>query len=572
MGESERAQRAPCLTDSQVAVAARFGTEERIIRGQILFSRGERGVDFFLVLDGAIEIFHQDRGGDPRTIAVHRRHQFSGELALFNDQKVLVDARVTESGHVIRMSQTRLRRLLADEPDIARTVLGAYILRRLSYIRYGQAAVAVVGDLGSAATLSILRFLERNGFPVTALEITEPDTLQFLRNSDVDSSRQKFPLVVYGQGKILENPAIEVLAEHLGIREELRSGDEVADLAIVGAGPAGLAAAVYGASEGLRTVVLEAEAPGGQAGSSSMIENYLGFPLGVSGQDLAARAEIQAQKFGARIALPRRVAGLDCAGSPFTLRMEDGDTVRARSLVIATGAHYRRLDLPDVARFEGSGIQYAATAVEARLCAGEEVVVVGGANSAGQAAVFLSKQARHVHLLVRGPALALKMSHYLQERVQASDRISVHVHTRLTALDGARHLDTAHWVDTRTGTGTARKVAGVFLMTGATPNTAWLGDCLETDRDGFLCTGAQVTRHTDAFTRRRAHDLETSVPGIFAVGDVRAESVKRVASAVGEGSVVVSAVHQVLGEQAAPQDGSRVREPRPHHAPTGAPR
>ncbi|MGW4673249.1 FAD-dependent oxidoreductase [Streptomyces sp. NPDC004324] len=555
-----------------MALAARFGTEERITRGQILFSRGERGVDFFLVLDGAIEIFHQDRGGGPRTIAVHRRHQFSGELALFNDQKVLVDARVTESGRVIRMSQTRLRRLLADEPDIARTVLGAYIVRRLSYIRYGQAAVAVVGDLGSASTLSILRFLERNGFPVTALEITEPDTLQYLRNRDVESSRQKFPVVVYGQGKILENPTIEVLAEHLGIREELRSGDEVADLAIVGAGPAGLAAAVYGASEGLRTVVLEAEAPGGQAGSSSMIENYLGFPLGVSGQDLAARAEIQAQKFGARIALPRRVAGLDCTGSPFTLRMEDGDTVRARSLVIATGAHYRRLDLPDVARFEGSGIQYAATAVEARLCAGEEVVVVGGANSAGQAAVFLSKQARHVHLLVRGPALALKMSHYLQERVQASDRISVHVNTRLTALDGARHLDTAHWVDTRTGTGTARKVAGVFLMTGATPNTAWLGDCLETDRDGFLCTGAQITGHTGAFTHRRAHDLETSVPGIFAVGDVRAESVKRVASAVGEGSVVVSAVHQVLGEQAAPQDRSRAGEPRPHHFPTGAPR
>ncbi|MCE4947584.1 FAD-dependent oxidoreductase [Streptomyces albulus] len=318
------------------------------------------------------------------------------------------------------------------------------------------------------------------------------------------------------------------------------------DLAVVGAGPAGLAAAVYAASEGLRTVVLEAEAPGGQAGTSSMIENYLGFPIGVSGQALAGRAQVQAQKFGARIVLPRLVVWLDCERRPYTITLEDGDRVRGRTVVVATGARYRRLDLPGLDRFEGNGIHYAATLMGAGLCENEEVAVVGGANSAGQAGVFLSRHARRVQMLIRGPGLSETMSRYLQDRIEATDRILVHPHTELTGLEGDEHLTGVRWADNRTGAEEFRPIANVFLMLGATPNTDWLQGCLETDHRHFIRVGADVTDHRTRADGAPPSGLETSLPGVFAVGDVRAGSVKRVASAVGEGSVVVAAVHRAL--------------------------
>jgi thioredoxin reductase (NADPH) len=313
----------------------------------------------------------------------------------------------------------------------------------------------------------------------------------------------------------------------------------VFDLAVVGAGPAGLAAAVYGASEGLQTIVVESTAPGGQAGTSSKIENYLGFPTGISGQALAGRAQVQAQKFGARLALSRAVIGLDCDRAPYTLRLDDGESIRARAIVVATGARYRKLDVAGYERFEGAGIYYAATAMEAGLCADEEIVVVGGGNSAGQAAVFLARSAKHVHVLVRAHGLAATMSDYLVQRIERSDRISLHPHSEVSALAGDTSLESVTWTNRGNGERTTRPARSIFVMIGAEPNTQWAEGCLALDAQGFVCTGASAGADADS-------PYATSRPGVYAVGDVRSGSVKRVASGVGEGSVVVQSIHRFL--------------------------
>ncbi|MFB6566464.1 FAD-dependent oxidoreductase [Streptomyces noursei] len=488
---------------------------------------------------------HEAPDGACQVITVHGPHQFTGELDLFNDRKSLVNGRMAEDGQVVRLNRPQFRRLLAAEPDIYETVMRALILRRLGLIQHGQATVVVAGPPTTADPLRVLRFLERNGYPVAVVDPAGgPAAREVLTRYGLDG-RRSWPVVVYRPDRFLENPTNRELAQQLGLAEDL---DPLAvyDLAVVGAGPAGLAAAVYAASEGLRTVVLEAEAeaPGGQAGTSSMIENYLGFPVGVSGQALAGRAQVQAQKFGARIVLPRLVVWLDCERRPYTITLEDGDRVRARTVVVATGARYRRLDLPGLDRFEGNGIHYAATLMEAGLCENEEVAVVGGANSAGQAGVFLSRHARRVQMLIRGPGLSETMSRYLQDRIEATDRILVHPHTELTGLEGDEHLTGVRWADNRTGAEEFRSIANVFLMLGATPNTDWLQGCLETDHRHFIRVGADVTDHRTRADGASPSGLETSLPGVFAVGDVRAGSVKRVASAVGEGSVVVAAVHR----------------------------
>jgi thioredoxin reductase (NADPH) len=535
----------PALTDEQVARASRIGHVEDVRAGTVLFQRGDRGVDFFIVLHGSIEIFQDSPDGVPHLLTVHGPHHFTGELALFNDQKLLVTGLMGEDGRLLRLRLPQLRRLLSAEPDIADVVLRAFILRRLGFIQHGQATVVVAGPPTTADTLRVLRFLRRNGYPVTAVDPTSGAGAQELLAQYGLEGRRNWPVVVYGPGRVLENPGNHELASSLGICEDLEPGT-VFDVAVIGAGPAGLGAAVYAASEGLRTVVLESEAPGGQASTSSMIENYLGFPTGVTGQALAARAQVQAQKFGARVALPRTVMSLDCSRRPYTLHLENGEQVLTRSVVVATGAHYRRLGLDGLGRFEGNGVHYAATAMEAGLCAGEEVVVVGGANSAGQAAVFLSQHARRVHMLVRGTGLSDSMSRYLEDRIEASDRIALHLQSELTALGGERHLTDVQWTDRRTGVVETHAVTNVFLMLGATPNTGWLCEGVETDHRGFVRVGTEVSDRSHYPDGGPPGGLETSLPGVFAVGDVRAGSVKRVASAVGEGSVVVSAVHRAL--------------------------
>jgi len=547
------AQTFPRLTEEQVARAAAFGRIEDLKRGTVLFERGDRTVDFFLVLEGNIEIYETGPDGAPHVFTVHAERQFTGELDLFNDRDILVGGRMGVDGRVVRMNRAQFRRMLAAEPDIAEIIMRAFILRRVGLIQHAQGAVTLIASRRRAtgSSLRIQRFLARNGYPVRVLDLDgaqqEEARAAFAEHGLAEDDA---PIVVCGPGRVLQDPSNRDLADCLGIAEPLDPG-AVFDLAIVGAGPSGLAAAVYGASEGLATIVLEAEAPGGQAGTSSKIENYLGFPTGISGQALAGRAQVQAQKFGARIAVPRTVVRLSGERPPYALRLDDGGEARARAVVIATGARYRTLEgVPGFERFEGgNGIHYAATAIEAGLCEREEVIVVGGGNSAGQAAVFLSRRAAHVHVLVRGPNLAASMSDYLVGRIEAADTITLHTETEIVALDGGRHLERVRWRNRRTGAEEEREIANVFLMLGAVPNTEWLqGSGVALDEKGFVRVGGSGFAPPEAGDGRTPHVLETNRRGVFAVGDARAGSVKRVASAVGEGSIVVSSVHQVLAE------------------------
>ena len=545
-----QAQTFPRLTDEQVSRAKAFGRVEELPKGTVLFSRGDRTVDFFLMLEGSVEIYEDGPDGEPNVITVHGKHQFTGELDLFNDRDILVGGRMGEDGRVVRMNRPQFRRLLTAEPDIAETIMRAFILRRVGLMQHAQGAVTLVASRyhGVGGGLRVQRFLSRNGYPLRVLDL-ENDGAAARAVLDANGyGADDLPVVVCGPGRAMRNPSNAQLASCLGIMEDIEP-DAVFDVAVVGAGPSGLAAAVYAASEGLSTLVLESEAPGGQAGTSSKIENYLGFPTGISGQALAGRAQVQAQKFGARIAVPRTVARLDCDRRPYALHLDDGSQVQAKAVVIATGATYRRLgQVENAERFEGgNGIHYAATAIEAGLCEREEAAVVGGGNSAGQAAVYLSRFASHVHILVRGEGLAASMSDYLVSRIEASDRITLHTFTEVTALAGERHLERVTWRDRRTGAEETRPVSNLFLMLGAVPNTDWLRDCgVALDDNGFIRVGGAGEEGDPRWEGRAPHLLETSRPGIFAVGDVRAGSVKRVASSVGEGSVVVSSVHQVL--------------------------
>ena len=532
------AQTFPRLSSEQAARVAQYGTEERLAAGTLVFERGQRSVDFFLVLEGAIDIFDEDADGAPNVFTTHRERQFTGEMDLFNDRQILVSGRTSTDSRVVRVSRPDFRRLIAAEPDIGELIMRAFILRRVGLIVHGQGGVELVGPGHGVDTLRLQRFLTRNGYPHRVLDTqADQDAAGFLACFDL--TPEQLPVVVLPGHRLLRNPATAGLADALGLTEPL-DGDTVFNVAVIGAGPAGLAAAVYASSEGLRTVVLESIAPGGQAGTSSKIENYLGFPTGISGQALAGRAQAQAQKFGARLAIARPVEALDCSTRPFAVRLEGGQQVRAAAVIVATGARYRRLGLANQHRYEGAGIHYAATAMEAKLCGGAEVAVIGGGNSAGQAAVFLSRHAAHVHIVVRGAGLAATMSDYLVQRIDTSPQITVHTHTEVTALAGDPDLNQVTFTDRRTGAAVVLPIANLFLMIGAEPNTEWLDGCLALDDKGFVVTGHAADGGA------LASPYATTTPGIFAVGDVRAGSVKRVASGVGEGSVVVQAVHQFL--------------------------
>lgn len=525
------AQTFPALPAEMIARVALFGEEETIAEGAMLFRRGDRGVDFFLCVEGAIEILDVDAKGHECVVHVHEPGQFTGELDLFNDRKILVSARARQGTRVIRVGRADFRRMIAAEPDIGEIVMRAFILRRVGMLLHGEAGVALVGPARAADTARIETFLTRNAFPHRRIDTeSDPAADGFLRCFALSDS--DLPVVV-AEGRALRNPSNAQLADALGLASAI-DPNHIHDVAVIGAGPAGLAAAVYAASEGLDTIVIEGVAPGGQAGTSSKIENYLGFPTGISGQALAGRAQVQAQKFGARLLVSRSAAGIDCDSRPYRLTLDDGATLQAHAVVVATGARYRKLDLPRYAELEGNGIYYAATAMEAGLCAAQDVVVIGGGNSAGQAAVYLSRTAGHVHMLVRGPGLAATMSRYLIDRIEASDRISLHPYSEVTELEGDRHLRALSWTDRRSGETRRHEVGALFVMIGAQPNTDWLDGCVELDQAGFVKTGAGET-----FFCSSAH-------GVFAVGDVRSGSVKRVASGVGEGSVVVAAIHRYL--------------------------
>jgi thioredoxin reductase (NADPH) len=535
---AREAQTFPHLTPEMLARLAPYGHEERLAAGTLLFERGQRSVDFFVVLAGSVEIYDHDQDGRVNVFTVHGERQFTGELDLFNNREILVSGRAGAHSRVLRVKRADFRRMVTAETDIGEIIMRAFILRRVGLIRHVQGGVVLIGAGHAGDTLRLQRFLVRNGYPHRLLD-TELDAEAggFLHGFAL--TPDQLPVVVTPDHRILRNPTAALLADGLGLTERI-DPDRVFDVAVVGAGPAGLAAAVYAASEGLDTIVIEAVAPGGQAGTSSKIENYLGFPTGISGQALAGRAQVQAQKFGARLAMSRSAAGLDCSGRPYRIRLDDGQQVAASAVVVATGARYRKIDVPDYGRFEGQGIHYAATAMEAQLCAGEEVIVVGGGNSAGQAAVFLSRTVRHVHMLVRAGGLAATMSDYLVQRIDSSPRITLHTQTEITALAGDGYLRRVTWTRRDTGASETRPVGNLFVMIGAEPNTDWLRSCLDLDPKGFVVTGQ------DRAGLALASPFATTTPGVFAVGDVRSGSVKRVASGVGEGSVVVSAVHQFL--------------------------
>jgi thioredoxin reductase (NADPH) len=529
----------PKLSPAMAARVASYGREEFVPEGTLLFARGERNIDFFLVLDGRIDIFDIDDDGQPQVFHSHEAMQFSGELDLFTGRQILVSGRAARPTRVVRVSRDAFRRMMSAEPDISEIIMRAYILRRVGLIRHAT-GVVVIGPAHSGDVLRIVRFLERNGHPHRLID-TETDPLAdgFFECVKVQSAT--LPAVVYGAENVLGNPTTGELADALGLTWEI-DPEHVYDLVVVGAGPAGLAAGVYGASEGLDTIIIEGLAPGGQAGTSSKIENYLGFPTGISGQALAGRAQVQAQKFGARILISRHVNKLNCKTHEFHLELAESATVRARAVVVASGARYRSLDIPNYARFEGQGIHYAATAMEAKLCNDEEVVIVGGGNSAGQAAMYLSRTAKHVHMLVRARGLAATMSSYLVQRIAASPQITLYTQTELTALDGDHRVRTVTWCNTA-GDTTTKDIGNVFVMIGAAPNTDWLNGCLELDPKGFVLTGTAAGEEASS-------PYATSCPGGWAVGDVRAGSVKRVAAGVGEGSVVVQAIHHYLNPDA----------------------
>ena len=462
---SRSAQTFPELSVEMAERVAAFGKEEALPKGTYVFRRGERGVDFFLVLEGSIEILDFDKHGEPHIITIHGPRQFTGELDLFNERQILVSGRTGADSRVVRIKRPDFRRMVTAEPDIAEIIMRAFILRRVGLIRHGHGGVTLVGSSHGGDTLRIERFLMRNGYPHRMLDTDhDKDAQGFLDCFELTPA--ELPVVVAPDNTVLRNPSNADLADALGLTETI-DPEVVYDLAVVGAGPAGLAAAVYGASEGLSTIVIEAMAPGGQAGTSSKIENYLGFPTGISGQALAGRAQVQAQKFGARLAISRPAVAIEKNGGAYHVTLEGGNTVSSRVVVIATGARYRKLDVPNYAKFEGQGIHYAATAMEAQLCLNEEICVVGGGNSAGQAAIYLSRHAKHVYILVRSNGLAASMSDYLVQRIEASPRITLLCETEITALEGDSFLEQVTWTNRAKGDVECKMMSNVFVMIGA---------------------------------------------------------------------------------------------------------
>jgi thioredoxin reductase (NADPH) len=539
----------PTLTPEQITHVAPHGSTRTVRRGEVLIEAGSRTVPFFIVKTGQIEIVRVSSDGET-IVAVHGPGAFTGEANMLLGRPSLMRARVREPGAVIELTRERLLALVQTDPEIGDILMRGFIYRRLELIAQGVGDVVLLGSVHCASTLRIKEFLTRNGHPFSYIDLDhQPDVEALLDRFHVAPA--DIPVLICRGDTVLRNPTNEAIAGCLGFNDNI-DRTHLRDVVIVGGGPAGLAAAVYGASEGLDVLVLESSSPGGQAGSSSRIENYLGFPMGISGQELATRALTQAQKFGAQIMIAKDAAALRCDRRPYAVPLNDGPIVSARSVILATGAEYRHPAIENLSRFQGAGVYYSATAMEAQLCGGEEVVVVGGGNSAGQAAVFLAATARRVYMLVRSDSLATTMSRYLIRRIEDSPTIVVRTGTEVVALEGDSHLSIVRCRDARTGAIETHEIRHVFLMTGAVPNTAWLRGCVVLDAKGFVKTGTALTSEDLAASRwplrRSPYLFETSLPGVLAVGDVRSGSIKRVASAVGEGSAAISLVHQVLAE------------------------
>lgn len=539
----------PTLTPAQLARVAAHGRRRAVTQGEILVEQGDHPVPFFVIASGEVEIVRPTGETEARIVA-QKAGEFTGEANMLSGRRSLVRARVIQSGEVIQLHRDELLRLVQTDPELSEIIMRAFILRRVELIAHGLGDVLLIGSTHCAGTLRVKEFLTRNGHPYTSIDLDTDDGVQELLDK-FGLTANDIPVLICRCTVVLRNPTNEQIADCLGFNEAIDER-KVRDLVVVGAGPAGLAAAVYAASEGLDVLVIESTAPGGQAGASSRIENYLGFPTGISGQELVARAYNQAAKFGAQVIVAREAKRLACERTPYAVEVEDGASIPARTVIIASGAQYRRLPLTNLSSYEGAGIYYSATFMESQLCRGEEVIVVGAGNSAGQAAVFLAQTVRRVHMLVRSSSLADSMSRYLIRRIEQNPAIERHFFTELTGLEGFQHLEKVTWRNSKSGAAETRPIRHVFTMTGAVPSTKWLEDCVALDANGFIKTGSALTQDDLAAAEwplaRAPHFLETSLPGVFAVGDVRGGNMKRAASAVGEGSSAVSFVHQVLQE------------------------
>ena len=539
----------PRLSTSQVARFAELGRLREVRNGEVLVEAGVTHPSFFVVTRGRIAIVIPS-GKQEEQVADHGPGEFTGEINMISGRRAMFRALAAGDGEVIELNREQMLSVVQTDLELGDILLRAFILRRALLIRGGHGDAVLAGSLYSSGTLRIKEFLTRNGHPYCFIDLDREEGVQELLDQ-FNVAPDDIPILICCGDVVLRNPTNRQVADRLGFNDQIDQS-ELRDMVVVGAGPAGLAAAVYGASEGLNVLLVEANAPGGQAGSSSKIENYLGFPIGVPGQELADRAYMQTQKFGAQLLVTRGAVRLYTDRVPYFLEVEGGGRIPARTVVIATGARYRKPPIENLAAFEGAGVYYAATFMEAQLCAGEEVVVVGGGNAAGQAAVFLAQSARRVHMIVRSSGLKRTMSRYLIRRIEESPAIELHAHTELVRLEGGSHLEGLTWKDNRTGATESAGVRHVFLMTGAEPSTSWLDRRVVMDGGGFIKTGASLSAEDLAAVQwplaRLPRLLETSLPGVFAVGDVRSGSFKRVASAVGEGSIAVGFVHQVLGE------------------------
>jgi thioredoxin reductase (NADPH) len=539
----------PTLTAVQIERIAAHGSVRPIRPGEVLIEAGDHIVPFFVVTKGQVEVVRPS-GTTETLVAVHGPGQFTGEVNMLSGRPALLRTRVRESGEVIELDRERLLALVQTDSQLGEIIMRAFIVRRVELIAHGLGDVVLLGSNYCSATLRVKEFLTRNGHPYSYIDLDRDDGVQDLLDR-FHVGGADVPVVICRGEVVLRSPTNQQIADCLGFNEAIDQ-TQIRDVVIVGAGPAGLAAAVYAASEGLDVLVLETNSPGGQAGSSSKIENYLGFPTGISGQALAGRAYTQAQKFGAQVMITKGAKQLACDSKPYAIEIDDGLQVPARTVIIATGAAYRKPSIENLRQFENAGVYYGATFMEAQLCRGEEVAVVGGGNSAGQAAVFLAQTAKRVHMLVRSGGLAESMSRYLIRRIEQNPAIVLRTNTEIVALEGSNHLERVSWRDDKAGNTETHDIRHVFLMTGAVPGTKWLEGCVALDAKGFIKTGPDLSQEDLAAAHwplaRAPHLLETSLPGVFAVGDVRGGNIKRVASAVGEGSIAISFVHRALQE------------------------
>jgi thioredoxin reductase (NADPH) len=541
----------PALTSQEIARMRRFAEIANYKDSEKLFETGKPGPGMFVILSGHVAITQRDGFGHVTPVIDQGPGQFIAEIGQLSGRTSMVDGTAEGDVETLLIRPERLRALLIAEADLGERIMRALILRRVSLIRGGIGGPVLIGSSDSGGVIRLQGFLTRNGYPHHVLDpASDKDAADLVAR--YTPSPQDLPLVVAPDGSVLRNPSFSEIARVMGMVRALAK-DKVYDVAVVGSGPAGLSTAVYAASEGLSVAVCDARSFGGQAGASARIENYLGFPTGISGLALTARAYNQAQKFGADIMIPVAVTSLDCSrdDGAFGLKLDDGEILRAKSVVVASGARYRRPGIENLADFEGRGVWYWASPIEARLCLEQEVVLVGGGNSAGQAAVFLSGHARRVHMVIRGGGLGASMSRYLIERIEAASNIELVFNTEVVGLEGTKDvsLERLRWRSRLSQEESGMDIRNLFLFVGADPATGWLEGCgVAVDRGGFVVTGAQCKKARGDL----ASALETSVPGVFAVGDVRSGSVKRVGGAIGEGAQVVAALHHFLGDAQKP--------------------